>query len=537
MSPLFAEDLLKAKTYSAFELVGLDSARALGLEGQGQTIVVLDDGVQIDHPNIKDALVDGYCASKEACGLDLGKSGIQYGRALFDGDFHGSMVSGVALGRATDIAVGGVAPKANLISINIRNGNNDAIARALTWVYSIKDKYKIASVNLSAGGGLMLKRLEGLPCDLANGGEREIADAVTALANVGIPFVVASGNGSKVNYVDFPACLPNVITVGSVVSYVNTIDKLNGNLPGDISSYSNIGPQIDVLAPSEGVIAATNKNQYMIGSGTSSAAPFVAGAIALLKQYRPDITFDEIRKALASTPNLRSDALYSQLPVLHFPTALKALETRVFTNKPVIRISDNATVEQLEAAHARALEKLQAEAKIAQDKAVAEAKATAEAAAKIAQDKAVAEAKATAEAAAKIAQDKAVAEAKAASDAAAKLLLDKVLAEAKAEAKAAADAAKVAQEKSTTENLKISDQLGKLQGEYLTLNTNYLANSAKFAEALVQIDSLQAILIALQAQVDQLLKPKAETIVCTKGTTFKVIKAIAPKCPAGYKKK
>jgi hypothetical protein len=499
MSPLFAEDLLKAKTYSAFELVGLDSARALGLEGQGQTIVVLDDGVQIDHPNIKDALVDGYCASKEACGLDLGKSGIQYGRALFDGDFHGSMVSGVALGRATDVAVGGVAPKANLISINIRNGNNDAIARALTWVYSIKDKYKIASVNLSAGGGLMLKRLEGLPCDLANGGEREIADAVTALANVGIPFVVASGNGSKVNYVDFPACLPNVITVGSVVSYVNTTDKVNGNLPGDISSYSNIGPQIDVLAPSEGVIAATNKNQYMIGSGTSSAAPFVAGAIALLKQYRPDITFDEIRKALASTPNLRSDALYSQLPVLHFPTALKALETRVFTNKPVIRISDNATVEQLEAAHARVLERLQAEAKIAQDKAVAEAKA--------------------------------------ASDAAAKLLLDKVLAEAKAEAKAAADAAKVAQEKSTTENLKISDQLGKLQGEYLTLNTNYLANSAKFAEALVQIDSLQAILIALQAQVDQLLKPKAETIVCTKGTTFKVVKAIAPKCPAGYKKK
>jgi hypothetical protein len=79
--------------------------------------------------------------------------------------------------------------------------------------------------------------------------------------------------------------------------------------------------------------------------------------------------------------------------------------------------------------------------------------------------------------------------------------------------------------------------LGKLQGEYLTLNTNYLANSAKFAEALVQIDSLQAILIALQAQVDQLLKPKAETIVCTKGTTFKVVKAIAPKCPAGYKKK
>jgi len=179
----------------------------------------------------------------------------------------------------------------------------------------------------------------------------------------------------------------------------------------------------------------------------------------------------------------------------------------------------------------------EAAAKIAQDKAVAEAKAAAEAAAKIAQDKAVAEAKAAAEAAAKIAQDKAVAEAKAAAEAAAKIAQDKAVAEAKAEAKVAADAAKVAQEKSTAENLQISDQLGKLQGEYLTLNANYLANSAKFAEALIQIDSLQTILIALQEQVEQLLKPKAETIVCTKGATFKVVKAIAPKCPAGYKKK
>ena len=499
MSPLFAEELLKAKTYSAFELVGLDSARALGLEGQGQTIVVLDDGVQIDHPNIKDALVDGYCASREVCGNDLGKSGTQYGKALLDGDFHGSMVSGVALGRATDIAVGGVAPKANLISINIRNGNNEAIARALTWVLSIKDKYKIAAVNLSAGGGLMLKRLESLPCDLANGGEKEIADAVTALANVGIPFVVASGNASKVNYVDFPACLPNVITVGSVVSYVNEIDKKNGNLPGDIAGYSNIGPQIDVLAPSEGVIAATNKNQYMIGSGTSSAAPFVAGAIALLKQYRPDITFDEIRKALASTPNLRSDALYSQLPVLHLPTALKALETKIFTNKPVIRISDGTSVEQLEAAHARALANSQLEAKVAQDKAVADAKV--------------------------------------ASEAAAKLVLEKALAEARAEAKAAADAAKVAQEKLTKENQEIAGQLSKLQSDYAALNANSLANTAKYAEAMTQIEALQGIVLALQSQVEQLLKPKPETIVCTKGTAYKIVKAIAPKCPVGYKKK
>jgi hypothetical protein len=154
-------------------------------------------------------------------------------------------------------------------------------------------------------------------------------------------------------------------------------------------------------------------------------------------------------------------------------------------------------------------------AKIAQDKAVAEAKAASEAAAKIAQDKAVAEAKAASEAAAKIAQDKAVAEAKAASEA----------------------AAKIAQDKIASESRSVSEQLAKLQSDYSTLSANFSSNLNKYTEAMTQVVFLQGVVKTLQTQVEELLKPKPETIVCTKGTTFKVVKAIAPKCPAGFKKK
>lgn len=173
-------------------------------------------------------------------------------------------------------------------------------------------------------------------------------------------------------------------------------------------------------------------------------------------------------------------------------------------------------------------------------KVAAESKTGTEAAAKIAQEKAVADAKATAEAAAKIAQDKAVADAKVEAKAAAdlaKTAQDKALAEARAEAKAAADAAKAAQEKSSSENLQISEQLSKLQSDYLALNSNYASTTAKYSEAMTQIETLQGIVAALQTQVEQLLKPKPETIVCTKGSAYKVVKAIAPKCPVGYKKK
>jgi hypothetical protein len=136
--------------------------------------------------------------------------------------------------------------------------------------------------------------------------------------------------------------------------------------------------------------------------------------------------------------------------------------------------------------------------------AIAEAKAAAEAAAKIAQDKAVAEAKAAAEAAAKIAQDKAVAEAKAAAEAAAKIA---------------------------------SDALAKSQSDFVSLSANYNSTLNKLNEAQTQIEFLQGVIKNLQTQVSDLMKPKAETIVCKKGTLLKIVKQINPKCPKGYAQK
>ena len=134
--------------------------------------------------------------------------------------------------------------------------------------------------------------------------------------------------------------------------------------------------------------------------------------------------------------------------------------------------------------------------------AIAEAKAAAEAAAKIAQDKAVAETKAAAEAAAKVAQDKAVAETKAAAEAAAKVA---------------------------------ADLISKLQNDFASLSTNFNSTLNKYNEAITQIEFLQGVIKNLQSQVSELMRPRPETIVCTKGTLYKVVKKIDPKCPKGFK--
>ena len=181
----------------------------------------------------------------------------------------------------------------------------------------------------------------------------------------------------------------------------------------------------------------------------------------------------------------------------------------------------NATPKYAASASLNASAAAEAAAKIAQDKAVADAKAAAEAAAKIAQDKAVADAKAAAEAAAKIAQDKAVADAKAA---------------AATELAASKAAAKLAQDIAAAENRTTSELLTKLQNDFSSLSANYANYLNKYNEATSQIEFLQGVVKTLQVQVTELLKPKSETIVCTKGSAFKVVKGITPKCPVGYKK-
>ncbi len=144
-------------TKSSQAIIGLAEAHAMGFTGKGQTIVVIDTGVQIDHPYFKDALISGYCSSKAVCGSNYDKSNIAAGASIkIEGlnipiDSHGSMASGIALGRAIGNVPGGVAPGANLISINNTDGQGEGIVKAIDWVLSVKDKFNIVAISASIG--------------------------------------------------------------------------------------------------------------------------------------------------------------------------------------------------------------------------------------------------------------------------------------------------------------------------------------------------------------------------------------------------
>ena len=121
-----------------------------------------------------------------------------------------------------------------------------------------------------------------------------IADACYYAYNKGSILVVAAGNegASPTHQIVYPARLSTTIAVGAVDKYLN------------LASFSSYGQQLDLVAPGQLVTSTYDisvDNFYKEQSGTSMAAPFVAGAVALLLSVEPGLDFSEVRGRLISS--------------------------------------------------------------------------------------------------------------------------------------------------------------------------------------------------------------------------------------------
>jgi subtilisin family serine protease len=184
----------------------------------------------------------------------------------------------------------GAAPRANLIAIQIFSdvgGEPGAYASdilaAFQHVLALTAFHQIASVNLSLGGTPYNSEAS---CDQAVASQRS---AVELLRAASVLTVAASGNESFTNAITTPACLSNVIGVGSTSD--NDV----------VSSFSNSASFLEMLAPGESVTTANNGGGTTVSSGTSMATPHVAGSIATIREAIPNATADEIENALVLT--------------------------------------------------------------------------------------------------------------------------------------------------------------------------------------------------------------------------------------------
>ena len=301
-----SEDKALAPTLAeSVPLVAAPTAWNAGYSGSGWTVAVLDTGVDKFHPFLSGKVVSEACYSTtdaasyytSVCPGGVAQttapgSGVNCSSTI-NGCDHGTHVAGIATGSGSSFS--GVAKNANLISIQVfskdgstntpRSYPSDEIL-GLERVMALRNTFSIASVNMSLGNGGSSST-----CDTANPAE---TTAITNLRSVNIATVISAGNDG-LNAIGFPACISTAVSVGS------TGDGSGGATVDQISSFSNRSPLLSLFAPGSVINSSVPGSAYADKSGTSMAAPHVAGAWAILKQRVPNATVDQVLNALTST--------------------------------------------------------------------------------------------------------------------------------------------------------------------------------------------------------------------------------------------
>jgi len=218
--------------------------------GDSIKVGIIDSGIDVKHPDLKDNLKGGV-------------STVWYTTSYNDDNGHGTHVAGITAAIDNEIGVIGVGPKIDLYAVKVldRRGSGylSDVIEGLDW--AIANGMQV--VNMSLGTASNVPSFQ---------------EAIKRVKAAGIVQVAAAGNtGGAVIY---PAAYPEVIAV----SATDQTDQ--------IASWSSRGPEIDLAAPGVSIYSTYKGQTYKTLSGTSMAAPHVAGVAALILSVPAKCDYD-----------------------------------------------------------------------------------------------------------------------------------------------------------------------------------------------------------------------------------------------------
>jgi subtilisin family serine protease len=273
-------------------------------QGQGVTVAIVDSGARLDHadlgPNIwtnfdetpgngVDDDHNGYV--DDVHGVDLTSK--NPGQNLTDGHGHGTHVAGIVAAARNGRGVVGVAPQARLMIVRVLDdngaGTTGSVAEAIR--YAAQNGARV--INLSLGG---------------DSNDQRMADAIRAAGEANTLIVCSAGNDGR--DIDQQPSYPAAIAAQNLIAVAAT-DPESGR---GISSFSNFGRlAVQVAAPGAEILSSAKDGGHEVKSGTSMAAPMVAGVAALAAAVNPRISAVDLRSVLmqnATTGQLRVAAGY-----------------------------------------------------------------------------------------------------------------------------------------------------------------------------------------------------------------------------------
>ena len=269
-----------------------------------QSIDRVDDDINLE--NINSNVVDADIAILDT-GIDLDhsdlnvfheKSFIPEATNADDDHGHGTHLAGIAAAKDNSFGIVGIAPGARLWAIKILEssgmGEISTLIKGLDYINQNSNQVDVAVLSLG--------------CECESGA---LDIAISNSIKAGITIVVAAGNEGKNARTFTPANNPEVITVSAIA---DSDGKCGGKGPSTpygaddtLASFSNFGDVVDIAAPGVEIYSTFKSNSYTKLTGTSMAAPHVAGAAALYISLHPEASPKDVKNYLMNSGTNLSD--------------------------------------------------------------------------------------------------------------------------------------------------------------------------------------------------------------------------------------
>ncbi|MFT9598027.1 S8 family peptidase [Mesobacillus sp.] len=255
-------DLLYQENYQwNLPVIGTEQGWMVTRGNEEIEIAIVDTGVDLDHPDLRNRLVKGYNVIDDKAEPD-------------DDNGHGTHVAGIIASETdNNEGVAGMTWFSKIMPVKAMGakgyGTTFDIAKGIVWAVD----HGADVINLSLGNYQPSKVLE---------------EAVRYAYKKNVVMVSAAGNDGS-DQPTYPSAYPEVLSVAAV--------DYNGNR----ASFSNYGDYIDIAAPGVYIPSTYFNEQYAALSGTSMAAPHVAGLAALIKSANPDLKSSQVIRIIENS--------------------------------------------------------------------------------------------------------------------------------------------------------------------------------------------------------------------------------------------